>query len=482
MGKFWGSLGGVLHLISESASQYHFGPFHLDPEERILLFRDRHIPLPPKVFDTLLALVLEAGHNLEKDVLMQRIWPDHIVEEVNLAKNISDLRKVLAKFDSAQDYIQTVPRHGYRFIASVTQSRRKTILSNQALISARALNEALEPVGGAMPLESGFYVVRSVDAEFSAAISRQDGTVLLKGPRQVGKSSLLARGLQQARETGSKVVLTDLQRLNASDLLSAEQCLQTIAEFIAARLQLDFKPHEIWDSLHSPNFNFEQFWYEALSRLSEPVVWGLDEVDRLFGLPFAGDIFGLFRSWHNARALEPEGPWSHLTLVMAYATEAHLFISDLNQSPFNVGTRLSLSDFTAEQVADLNRRCGTPLRNSKELATFFRLVGGNPYLVRRGLYEMKRRDITLDGLQAELVNDAGPFGDHLRRTLTALTQDQTLCQSIRGLLRGDPIPSDEMFYRLKSAGILTGDSARNAQMRCELYAAYLEKNLKTIPV
>ncbi|HEX8998913.1 MAG TPA: AAA-like domain-containing protein, partial [Blastocatellia bacterium] len=228
------------------------------------------------------------------------------------------------------------------------------------------------------------------------------------------------------------------------------------------------------------NFNFEQFWYEALGSIDEPVVWGLDEVDRLFGLPFAADIFGLFRSWHNARALEPEGPWPRLTLVMAYATEAHLFITDLNQSPFNVGTQLLLSDFTAEQVADLNQRYGAPLRDGQEMATFFRLVGGNPYLVRRGLHELKQRRTALNGLHAEFVNDAGPFGDHLRRMLAALARDQALSQAIRGVLRGEPLLSNELFYRLKSAGILTGDSAREARMRCELYGAYLEKNLATI--
>src|SRR5438093_6889166 len=107
---------------------------------------------------------------------------------------------------------------------------------------------------------------------------------------------------------------------------------------------------------------------------SPRLVWGLDEVDRLFGLPFASEVFGLFRAWHNERALLPEGPWSRLTLAIAYATEARLFITDLNQSPFNVGTRLELADFTREQVADLNHRCGAPLQSEAEVDRFFQLV------------------------------------------------------------------------------------------------------------
>ena len=87
-------------------------------------------------------------------------------------------------------------------------------------------------------------------------------------------------------------------------------------------------------------------------------------------------MFGVFRSWHNKRALDPEGPWRRLTLAIAYATEAHLFSTDLNQSPFNVGTRLVLEDVTVEQVEELNRRYGSPLRTKADVAAYYRLVGG----------------------------------------------------------------------------------------------------------
>src|SRR5205814_9448331 len=112
-----------------------------------------------------------------------------------------------------------------------------------------------------------------------------------------------------------------------------------------------------------PNVNFRRFMRRAaLGRDAGHLVWGLDEIDRLFDHSYAGDLFALFRAWHNERALDPTGPWARLTLAIAYATEAHLFISDLNQSPFNVGTRLELSDFTGQQVTELNRRYGSPLR------------------------------------------------------------------------------------------------------------------------
>src|SRR5262245_38982695 len=100
---------------------YDFGPFRLDTGERILLRDGRHVPLMPKTFETLLALVERQGHIVEKEDLMERVWPDAFVQEVNLFKNISDLSKILGE-DGAKQYIETIPKRGYRFIAEVRQS------------------------------------------------------------------------------------------------------------------------------------------------------------------------------------------------------------------------------------------------------------------------------------------------------------------------------------------------------------------------
>ncbi len=341
--------------------------------------------------------------------------------------------------------------------------------------SARA---QLEPVGGAVPLDSEFYIERGTDAEFHEAIARGDSIVLVKGARQVGKTSLLARGLNRARANGARVVLIDFQSLSAAYLESAEKLILTLAETLADQLDLDAHPSQLWNSFMSPGINFERFLRrEVLSKIDRQIVWGLDEVDRLFSCAFGSDIFGLFRSWHNKRALDPEGPWRHLTLVIAYATEAHLFITDLNQSPFNVGTRLALDDFNYEEVAALNQRYGLPLRNRAEIARYYRLVGGHPYLVRRGLHEMVARGWSLAKLEDEAELDEGQFGDHLRRLLLSLSQDASLREVVQSVLKGKPSANTDSFYRLRSAGLMAGESVRDLRPRCQLYATYLEKHL-----
>ena len=338
-------------------------------------------------------------------------------------------------------------------------------------------SSTIEPAGGAVPLDSRFYIVRPADEEFRTAIGRQDSIVLLKGARQVGKTSLLARGLQQARQAGAKVVLTDLQKLSADDLVSAESFYLALADLIADQLDLDVVPEDVWNARRGASINFERFVRrEVLSKVSAHLVWGLDEVDRLFACNFGSEVFGLFRSWHNERSLDPEGPWRRLTMAIAYATEAHLFISDMNQSPFNVGTRLSLEDFTLAQVGELNHRYGTPLKTD-EVEQYYKLVSGHPYLVRCGLQEMVTHQRSLSELETIADHEDGPFGDHLRRIAASLEQDKELRDVVRGILQNKPCPTQESFYRLRSAGLIVGDSVRDVQLRCQLYATYLEKRL-----
>src|SRR5258708_15128137 len=100
---------------------YEFGPFRLDSAQRRLLRGGSPVSLTPKVFDTLLVLIENSGHLVEKDELMTRLWPDTFVEEVTLARNVSDLRKALGEAANGQKYIDTVPKRGYRFVAGVSE-------------------------------------------------------------------------------------------------------------------------------------------------------------------------------------------------------------------------------------------------------------------------------------------------------------------------------------------------------------------------
>jgi hypothetical protein len=331
---------------------------------------------------------------------------------------------------------------------------------------------------GVVPLKSPFYIRRPADKELYAAITRRDSIVLIKGPGQVGKTSLLARGLQYAREQGIKVILTDIQRLNAAETESADGLALALANSVADQLDLCTPPHAVWDRQRGANANLDRYLRrEAFAEGDAPLVWAIDEVDRLFKHSYCSELFGLFRSWHNERHLDPASPWRRLTLALAYATEAHLFISDIHQPPYNVGIKLALEDFSLDQVQELNHRHQYPLRTSEEICRFYALASGHPYLTTRGLAVLTAQEQTLADLEAASTRDDGPFGNHLRRLLSKLLWDPELTEAARGLLRGAPCPTELSFYRLRSAGLLTGDTREEAYWRYPIYRSYLAQRL-----
>ena len=99
---------------------YEFGPFQLDPSEGVLRQDGKPVSLTQKAFQTLLVLVENGGRLVEKDELLQKVWPDTFVEESTLSQNIFTLRKKLGNDESGAAYIETVPKRGYRFAARVS--------------------------------------------------------------------------------------------------------------------------------------------------------------------------------------------------------------------------------------------------------------------------------------------------------------------------------------------------------------------------
>jgi serine/threonine protein kinase len=373
----------------------------------------------------------------------------------------------------------TDPNGRFQTARMMIEELTKVRANDQTPLESEPLRSPpLEQEGGAVPVDSVFYLVRRADDDFQSALHRHDSIVLVRGARQMGKTSLLARGVQKTRTEATRVILTDFQELNVSQFTSLDSFYLALGDSLADQLELEVVLRDVWDSRRGPNMNFDRYLrHDVLGQIDTHLLWAMDEVDRLFTCNFFGDVFGLFRAWHNKRSLDPKGPWSKLTLAIAYATEAHLFITDLNQSPFNVGTRLTLDDFTQEQVSDLNGRYGNPIRAQGELVRFHRLLNGQPYLVRRGLYELATQRIPFAQFEARADHDEGIYGDHLRRLLLSFVNEQSLVKAVRGVLRGHPDADAESFYRLRSAGILAGDSEKAVRPRCQVYFNYLKRHL-----
>ena len=109
-------------MSQQDSHSYEFGRFRLITGERVLLREGELVPLTPKVFDILVTLVENGGQVVAKDDLMKRVWPNTFVEEGNLTQNISLLRKALGESPGGVQFIETVPRRGYRFVPDTNQT------------------------------------------------------------------------------------------------------------------------------------------------------------------------------------------------------------------------------------------------------------------------------------------------------------------------------------------------------------------------
>ncbi len=335
----------------------------------------------------------------------------------------------------------------------------------------------LEPVGGAVAPDSPFYVRRACDAEFFKALDAGESILLVKGARQIGKTSLLAQGIVHAEESGRRVAITDFQKYNAAQLAAEDSFYRLLANSLARQLKFPYDFTGKWDTGFGANISMEDFLRALLAATEEPVVWVMDEVDKLFTAPFASDFFALVRSWHNSRSTERSGPWRKLTVVIAYATEAHLFIQDLNQSPFNVGRKLNLEDFNLQQTVDLNGKYGSPLKSHAEMQALYTLINGQPYLTRAALDALATGRESLPSLLEHADADDGPFSDHLKRLLVAVSRLPEVTDYARSVLANSALPHQDAYYRLLSAGIIQQRGDNRVDFRCELYRRYLSRLL-----
>jgi len=337
---------------------------------------------------------------------------------------------------------------------------------------------SLEPQSGTMDVDSPLYIRRATDDVALAAVGRKGQTLSIKGARQMGKSSLLMRLLDAAAKGGKRVAFVDFQEIDIPTLRDADLFFRRFCANLSDQLGLANRTAEYWDpalELGNPQRCSKYMGEHVLKSLAAPLLLALDEVDRLVDSPFRSDFFGMVRSWHGKRALPTVPVWKLLDVALVTSTEPNLLIDDPHQSPFNVGERVELADFTPGEVARLNQLHGSPVKPERE-PSFVALTGGQPYLTRQALYLVASGRASLDALSSQGDLDGGPFGDHLRHLLFLVSKRNELVTGLREVLLQGTCSDPIALHRLRSAGLVKPEGGKLV-MRCDLYAAYFRKHL-----
>jgi hypothetical protein len=159
---------------------------------------------------------------------------------------------------------------------------------------------------------------------------------------------------------------------------------------------------------------------------------------------------------------------------LAISIHPSLLINDVQQSPFNVGTRIELDDFNENQVRELNKQHGNPLR-PHEMPAVMSLLGGHPYLIRQALYTLVRQELTWPELDEIAAEREGPFGAHLAHTLCPL-EDPELKTAVRKMLKNGTCPEKNLFLRLDSARLVE-QQGHKCVCRYRLYDQFYRSQL-----
>jgi hypothetical protein len=329
---------------------------------------------------------------------------------------------------------------------------------------------------GTLRPNSPFYIQRRADTEIQRQVKGQGTTTVVKGPRQMGKSSLLARVHAEAKQNGQRSCYIDFQLIDASHLSSLEAIFRYMARKIGRDLKIPINAEDYWRKTEGAKDNLTDFMEDAiLSQTESPIIILLDEADQMFHMPWRDDFFSTIRGWHNLRATREV--WNLLNLVIAHSTEPYLWIQDIHQSPFNVAFPIRLEDFHPGQISELNERHGSPLEEGKGIEGLMGLVGGQPYLVRQALYTLAVNQWSLPQLLEVSTSERGPFGDHLRSFVRYLQESRPLKKALQQVLYHGACDDEGSFQRLWSAGLVKGETRHAIRMRCNLYLEYFKTHL-----
>ena len=243
-------------------------------------------------------------------------------------------------------------------------------------------NPSIYTVGGTVQAGGGIYVPRHADNEL-LELCRQSIFTYILTSRQMGKSSLMVRTAERLADEDIQSVVIDLSQLGVK--LTAEQWYLGLLSIIEEALMLDTDVLEWWQSRNHLGFTqrLTKFFQEVvLVEVTSPVVIFVDEIDTTLSLDFTDDFFAAIRYLYVARAQDSN--LERLSFVLIGVATPGDLIRDPKRTPFNIGKRLDVTDFSFEEAMPLAEGLNVSGKSAKRLLGWvFYWTAGHPYLTQR---------------------------------------------------------------------------------------------------
>ena len=323
------------------------------------------------------------------------------------------------------------------------------------------------------------YIERPLLTSSCLETLKQPGSLLrIKALRQMGKTILLNRTLAQVQQQGYRVVNLSLKLAERSAFKDLDKLLRWFCHLVSRELHLPYELDKYWEEEFGSKTNCTTYLEEyVLPQDSSPLVLAFDDVDLVFPhQKISEDFFGLLRFWHE-RAKSRE-LWKQLRLAVAYSTEVYIPLN-INQSPFNVGVRVEVPEFSLKQTEQFARLHQLNL-TSEQNQQLIQMVGGHPHLLEMAFTHLKNySNTTLSQLLELAPTGAGIYSIHLLEYLVELKQEPTLIEAFYKVLKSTkPVKIEpEQAYKLNRMGLIELLDNDRAIPRCQLYRKYFSTYL-----
>jgi hypothetical protein len=310
----------------------------------------------------------------------------------------------------------------------------------------------------------------------------QPGALIrIKAPKKMGKTWLLERILHYAEQQDYRVVPVNLLGIESTVVSDLERFLKYFCTRVTRQLRLENRLEDYWDSELGSNTSCTEYFEEyILQQEDQPIVLAIDNVDRLFPhTEVAANFFSLLRAWYEDARILPD--WQRLRLIIAHSTDIYPTLN-VNRSPFNVGLAIELTDFTAEQIAQLIQSHSGMKKDCTEdaihaLKPFIHLIGGHPFLLQKGLdFLDSEPQSSLETLIEIAPTEAGPYAQHLRGLLDHLQNNDEMAMAMKAVLQAKtPIRiKSGLGFMLHSLGLVKF-SGNAVEISCPLYLLYFKE-------
>ncbi|MDX2211724.1 MAG: AAA-like domain-containing protein [Oculatellaceae cyanobacterium bins.114] len=359
-----------------------------------------------------------------------------------------------------------------------------TVLEPTRLVEP--LNQLHTPLLSRVPretwkdVEGALYVDRPpIEADCYKAIAQPGMLIRIKAPRQMGKTSLIAKILHQATQLQYDSIHLSFQLADRAVFADLDRFLKWFCAVLSEELGLSNQVDSVWKDLLSCNYNTTAYLQNyLLPTLNHPLVLVLDNTDRVFEhAEIASDFCNLLRNWHDQamRGARHSRVWQNLRLVIAHSTEVYSSL-ELNTSPLaGVGMIVELPDLNADQVLHLAQRYDLTWSHT-EVDRLMSWVEGHPHLIQLAINAAKRQQVPLEELLKTAHTEAGIYSSSLRQLLTDLAQSPEMMTLFKTLVLTEQaleLKSIQAF-KLQSMGLIKLEG-NLAQPRCLLYRKYFQQ-------